>query len=277
MIPKIDAHHHCWQYDPVDYAWIDETMPAIRRDFLPDDLLPSLENNGITGTVLVQSAQSDADNQFMLSLAKANPFIRGLVGWIDLVAPDLAEQLAAWKEEPVMKGFRHIAQAEPDDFLARPEIIRGIEALGLFGYTYDILIKPPQMAAALKMVRSLPDQPFAIDHLAKPYIAAGSMAEWEHDMRALAACPNVYCKVSGMVTEADWKNWTHADLRPYFDVVLEAFGTNRIMYGSDWPVCLVAASYDEVTGVAGAFIQSLSAEEQKAFWHDNAVDFYSLH
>jgi L-fuconolactonase len=277
MISKIDAHHHAWKYDPATYAWIDKSMAVIRADFYPEQLLPSLEKNEVVGTVLVQSDQCPADNQFMLSLAKANPFIKGIVGWIDLVAPDLDEQLSEWKDEPVMKGFRHVAQAEPDDFLARPEIIRGIEALGLFGFTYDILIKPPQMAAALQLVKSLPDQPFVVDHIAKPYIAAGAIAEWENDLIMLAACPNVYCKVSGMVTEADWKNWKSIDFRPYLDVVFEAFGTNRLMYGSDWPVCLVAASYAEVIGVATGYIQNLSAEEQQAFWHDNAVNFYSLH
>lgn len=276
MIPKIDAHHHSWKYDPVTYSWIDESMSVIRCDFYPENLSPSLQKNGVVGTVLVQSDQSPNDNQFMLAQAKANPFIRGIVGWIDLVAADLDEQLSEWKEQPLMKGFRHVAQAEPDGFLARPEIIRGIEAIGLFGFTYDILIKPPQMAAALQLVKALPDQPFVIDHIAKPYIAAGAVAEWENDLRMLAACPNVYCKVSGMVTEADWKNWTKADLRPYLDVVFEAFGTNRLMYGSDWPVCLVAASYDEVIGIAEEFIRDFSAEEQKGFWHDNAVQFYSL-
>ena len=277
MIPKIDAHHHAWKYNQATYSWIDESMTAIRADFYPEQLLPSLERNGVIGTVLVQSDQSPADNQFMLSLVKANPFIKGIVGWIDLVAPDLDEQLSEWKDEPLMKGFRHVAQAEPDDFLARPEIIRGIEAVGLFGFTYDILIKPPQMAAALQLVKSLPDQPFVIDHIAKPYIASGEIAAWKNDMKLLASCPNVCCKVSGMVTEADWKNWKSIDFRPYLDVVFEAFGTNRLMYGSDWPVCLVSASYDEVIGIASEFIHNFSAEEQQAFWHDNAVNFYSLH
>jgi L-fuconolactonase len=277
MIPKIDAHHHAWKYNPDIYSWIDDSMSVIQADFYPGKLLASLEKHGIIGTVLVQSDQSEADNQFMLSLAKANPFIKGIVGWIDLKAPDLDEQLSEWKDEPFMKGFRHVAQAEPDDFLARPEIIRGIEALGLFGFTYDILIKPPQMAAALQLVKSLPDQSFVIDHIAKPNIAAGDIATWKKELKLLAACPNVCCKVSGMVTEAAWKNWKSADFRPYLDVVFEAFGTNRLMYGSDWPVCLVAASYDEVVGVAAEFIQNLSAEEQRAFWHDNTVNFYSLH
>jgi L-fuconolactonase len=212
----------------------------------------------------------------MLEQAKANPFIKGIVGWIDLLAPDLDGQLSMWKEEPLMKGFRHVAQAEPNDFLARPEIIRGIEALGLFGFTYDILVKPPQLPAALHLVKALPDQPFVIDHMAKPYIASGEIEGWEKDIKLLAHCANVFCKLSGMVTEATWKSWTQADLRPYLEVVFESFGPNRVMYGSDWPVCLVAATYDEVIGVANNFISDFSAEEQRAFWHDNAVNFYSL-
>ncbi len=276
MIPKIDAHHHSWMYHPETYAWIDESMEAIQGDYFPEQLWPSLQKNGVTGTVLVQSDQSAADNAFMLRQAKANPFIRGIVGWIDLLAPDLDEQLSAWKDEPLMKGFRHVAQAEPNDFLARPEIIRGIEALGLFGFTYDILVKPPQLPAALQLVKALPDQPFVIDHIAKPYIAAGTTDEWEKDIRLLSACPNVHCKVSGMVTEANWKNWKPADFQPYLQVVFEAFGPGRLMYGSDWPVCLVAATYDEVFGIAEAAINRFSEDEQRAFWHDNAVRFYSL-
>jgi L-fuconolactonase len=276
MIAKIDAHQHCWKYNPVTYSWIDASMAVIQRDFFPENLVPSLEKNGVVGTVLVQSYQSPLDNKFMLALAKANPFIKGIVGWIDLVAPDLDEQLSEWKDEPLIKGFRHVAQAEPNDFLGKPEIIRGIEALGLFGFTYDILIKPPQMHAALHLVKALPDQPFVIDHMAKPYIAAGTILDWKKEIGLLAECPNLSCKVSGMVTEADWKNWKRTDLRPYFEVVFNAFGPNRVMYGSDWPVCLVAADYDAVIETAEDFISTFSADEQKAFWYDNAVNFYSL-
>jgi L-fuconolactonase len=276
MMQKIDAHHHCWKYQPEKHSWIDASMKAIRRDFGPEDLQVSLERNDVVGTVLVQVDQEPEENHFMLTLAQTSPFVKGIVGWIDLHAPDLAEKLDMWAGEPLMKGFRHIAQAEPDDFLARPEIIKGIGQLGKFGFTYDILIKPPQMEAALQLVRALPDQAFVLDHMAKPYIGAGEMDVWAKHIRMLAASPNVFCKISGMVTEADWRHWTNAQLFPYMEVVLESFGTHRIMFGSDWPVCLVAASYDAVIDTTRQFIKSLSTHEREAIWYKNAERFYRL-
>lgn len=276
MMQKIDAHHHCWKYQPQKHAWIDDSMQVIQRDFGPEDLQVSLDANDVTGTVLVQVDQEPEENHFMLTLAQTSPFIKGIVGWIDLLAPDLNEQLDMWASEPLMKGFRHIAQAEPDDFLARPEIIKGIGQLAKFGFSYDILIKPPQMKAALELIRALPDIPFVIDHLAKPYIAAGEINAWAKNIRALAAFPHVYCKLSGMVTEADWCQWTNAQLFPYMEVVLGAFGAHRLMFGSDWPVCLVAASYDAVVDTTRQFIQSLSDHERAAVWHRNATRFYRL-
>lgn len=273
---KIDAHHHCWRYNAEQHAWIDDSMQAIRKDFCPEDLQPCIDENEITGTVLVQVDQTHEENHFMLSLAQTSTFIKGLVGWIDLLAPDLHDQLAMWTEEPHMKGFRHIAQAEAHDFLARPDIIKGIGALHKYGFTYDILIKPPQMEAALQLVAALPDQPFVIDHLAKPYIAAGALAPWKQHIRQLAQHKNVYCKISGMVTEADWKHWTYAQMEPYMEVVWEAFGAHRVMFGSDWPVCLVAASYNGVVSAAARFVSTCSATEQAAFWGGNARRFYRL-
>lgn len=273
---KIDAHHHCWKYQPQKHAWIDDSMQVIQRDFGPEDLQVSLDANDVTGTVLVQVDQEPEENHFMLTLAQTSPFIKGIVGWIDLLAPNLNEQLDMWASEPLMKGFRHIAQAEPDDFLARPEIIKGIGQLAKFGFSYDILIKPPQMKAALELIHALPDIPFVIDHLAKPYIAAGEKNAWAKNIRALAAFPHVYCKLSGMVTEANWCQWTNAQLFPYMEVVLGAFGADRLMFGSDWPVCLVAASYDAVVDTTRQFIQSLSDHERSAVWQRNAERFYRL-
>ena len=273
---KIDAHHHCWRYDLQKHGWIDDSMKRLQRDFCPEDLQPCLDANEVEGTVIVQVDQDAQENHFLLTMAQSSPFIKGMVGWIDLLAPDLAERLDMWSAEPLMKGFRHIAQAEPDDFLSRPEIIQGIRHLGRYGFTYDILIKPPQMAAALELVRALPDQYFVIDHLAKPYIAAGEMETWEKQIRALAAFPHVYCKLSGMVTEADWQHWTNAQLFPYMEVVLEAFGPHRLMFGSDWPVCLVAASYDAVSDTTRQFISRLSTAEQEAIWWRTATRFYRL-
>jgi L-fuconolactonase len=273
---KIDAHHHCWQYNAQKHAWIDDTMQVIQRDFAPEDLQPCLEANEVTATVLVQVNQDAQENHYMLSLAQSSPFIKGIVGWVDFQAPDLAEQLEMWTAFGVMKGFRHIAQAEANDFLARPDIIAGIARLQRYGFTYDILIKPPQMKTALKLVQALPGQPFVIDHLAKPYIAAGKLQAWARDIKALAAAENVYCKISGMVTEADWKHWTNEQLWPYMDVVLEAFGPQRLMFGTDWPVCLVAASYDAVVASVRLWVEKLSDSEQQDVWYNTAAQFYKI-
>ncbi len=276
MISKIDAHHHLWTYNPQIHGWIDDSMQVIQRDFYPNDLLPVLEENGVTGTVLVQVDMTEADNAFSLAQTAKGSFIKGIVGWVDLLALDLPAQLEAWKEQPIMKGFRHIAQAEPNDFLARPEVINGIEKVGRAGFTYDILIKPPQLNAAIELVRNLPDQPFVVDHMAKPYIATGDIETWAKGMRALAENEQVFCKISGMVTEADWRNWTYDQLLPYMETVLEAFGPNRLMFGSDWPVCLVASGYTQWVKTVERFVSTLTLSEQEAIWHHNAVRFYGL-
>lgn len=276
MIPKIDAHHHCWQYDAQRHSWIDESMQVIQRDFFPEDLAPALAENGVVGTIMVQVEMDEADNNFSITQAENHPFIKGIVGWIDLLAPDLTSQLTQWKAKPLMKGFRHIAQAEPDDFLARPEVIKGIEHLGKHGFTYDILIKPPQLNAALTLVHALPDQPFVIDHIAKPYIAAGEIDAWKAGMQQIAKNKNVFCKISGMVTEADWRTWNYEQLQPYLDTVLEIFGPDRLMFGSDWPVCLVASSYTQWVQTVDCFVSTLSVTEQEAIWHNNATRFYHL-
>ncbi len=193
-----------------------------------------------------------------------------------MLAPDLPAQLEKWHEQPIMKGFRHIAQAEPNDFLARPEIIRGIGQLGKAGFTYDILINPMQLDAAVQLVRTLPNQRFVVDHVAKPYIKTGEIETWAAGMRALAEKENVYCKISGMVTEADWRHWTYDQLKPYMETVLEAFGPDRLMFGSDWPVCLVAASYTQWVQTVEQFVSTLSVAEQEAIWLNNATRFYNL-
>jgi L-fuconolactonase len=276
MIAKIDAHHHCWHFDVRRHSWIDDSMEVIQRDFLPQHLEPLLEKNGVTGTVLVQVEQTAEENHYLLALAHSNPVIKGLVGWIDLLAPDLEQQLERWSAEPLMKGFRHIAQAEPDDFLCRPDVIKGIGMLEKYGFTYDILIKPTQIAAAIQLVKVLPRQMFVIDHLAKPYIMAGLLEPWKHDMAQLAVFENVYCKVSGMVTEADWPNWKYNQLLPYMETIFTLFGARRLMFGSDWPVCLLAADYDAVVANAARFVATCSPNEQQAFWQGNARRFYHL-
>jgi L-fuconolactonase len=273
---KIDAHHHIWDYDPVQHAWIDDSMAVIQRSFTPADMEPLLQEAGIDGTVLVQVNQNLRENMVFTSAAEANPFIKGVVGWVDLLAADLEDQLDELRDLPKLKGFRHIAQAEPADYLSRSEVVRGIRQLGKYGFTYDILIKPHQMEAAVELVKTCPAQPFVLDHIAKPYIKAGEIDTWRKLMYTLGAMDNCYCKISGIITEADWHSWTPEQIRPYLDVALEAFGSRRLMFGSDWPVCLVAGSYRDVVNLAADYVQNLSVQEQQDFWGGNATRFYGL-
>jgi L-fuconolactonase len=272
----IDAHQHFWRFDPVRDAWITDEMGVLRRDFLPEELEALLKANGVSGTVAVQADQSEAETRFLLELAEAHPFILGVVGWVDLLAPNLPERLEHLAGFPRFRGVRHIAQAETDDFLAQEDVIRGIGALRAFDLTYDILVYPRQLAATLSLVERLPDQPFVVDHLAKPQIARGTMEPWGAQIRALAKHPNVWCKVSGLVTEADWARWKPEDLRPYLDVVFEAFGPQRLMFGSDWPVCLLAAGYGEVLAVVETYLERLSPPEREGVLGGNAAGFYGL-
>ena len=273
---RIDAHQHFWNYLPEKHAWIDEEMKVIRRDFLPADLLTVLEANGIDGTVAVQADQTEAETEFLLSLAAEHSFIKGIVGWVDLRAPDLEERLDYFAQFPLIKGFRHILQAEPPEFMLNPSFTHGIELLGKYNFTYDILVFPHQLTAARQLVAQYPDQRFVIDHIAKPYIKKGLISEWKKDMQSIAAFDHVSCKISGMVTETDYNGWKKEDFIPYIETIAEAFGTNRILFGSDWPVCLVAAQYKQVLDIVSSSFTSFSAAEQAQFFGKNAVDFYGL-
>lgn len=274
---KIDSHQHFWIYDAVRDSWITDDMAVLRADYLPSTLLPILQQHHFDGCVVVQSDQSPAENLFQLKNAADNTFVKGVVGWVDLQAEDIEDQLADLKQYDKLKGFRHILQGEKDRALMlKPTFLNGISKLQAYGYTYDILIFPDQLKYAAELVAKFPDQPFVLDHIAKPAIKAGTIEEWKKDIVALAQHPNVHCKVSGMVTEADWKHWEEADFRPYLDVVFEAFGIERVMYGSDWPVCLVAASYQQTLGLMEAYTSKLSSDEQALFWGANATKFYNL-
>lgn len=274
---RIDAHQHFWQYDPVEYDWIDDPMAALRRDFLPQDLKPLLSQAGFDGCVAVQARQTLEETRWLLSLAGQNDFIRGVVGWVDLRSAQLADQLRDLTRDSKLVGVRHVVQAEPDDdFMLRPEFRRGIAQLAACGLAYDILVYPRQLRAAVKLVSQLPEQRFVLDHIAKPLIAQGALEPWNTDIRALAQFPNVMCKVSGMVTEARWTGWRPEDFRPYLDVVFEAFGPQRIMIGSDWPVCTVAADYHETIGLVTDYIAALSAAQQEAILGGNCAAFYRL-
>jgi L-fuconolactonase len=274
---KIDAHQHFWQYHPVEHAWISENMGILRQDYLPADLKPLLDEAGMDGCVAVQASQSEAETRFLLQLAADHPFIRGVVGWVDLQAPNVEERLQHFSQHPRLRGIRHIVQDEPDDeFLLRPEFLRGVAQLRRFGLCYDILIHPRHLAVARTFVEKFPDQPFVLDHLAKPFIRDQRISPWAEDLRALATFPHVTCKLSGMVTEAAWNQWKPADFRPYLDVAFEAFGPDRLMIGSDWPVCRLSAAYAETMGLVNDYLRAFSQEEQAKVWGLNAVKFYGL-
>jgi len=273
---RIDAHQHFWRYQPERDAWITGSMAAIRRDFLPVDLEGALVAAGLHGSVAVQADQSLEETHFLLDLAREHAFVRGVVGWVDLLAPDLEPTLEALAEDPLLVGVRHIAQAEADDWLAREDVAAGIGRLGGFGLTYDILIHHWQIPAAQVLVDRLPAQPFVVDHLAKPPIRGAVLEPWATHMRELSRRPNVWCKLSGMVTEADWQGWRRADLRPYLDVALETFGPERLMFGSDWPVCLLAADYTAVVDAVAEVAASLTPAEREAVFGATARRFYWL-
>jgi L-fuconolactonase len=273
----IDSHQHFWKFDPIRDSWIDASMAAIQRDFYPPDLKPLLAANSLEGSVIVQSDQSEAENDFQLNNASQSDFVKGVVGWVDLQADNVDDRLAYYSQFKKMKGFRHVLQGEKQrDFMLRPAFKKGIGKLHAFGFTYDILIYPDQLAYTEEFVKAFPYQPFVIDHIAKPYIKDKKIDQWKKDMQAVGKYENVSCKISGMVTEANWNGWKKEDFRPYLDVVLEAFGTHRIMFGSDWPVCLVAASYGQVVDLVKDYFSTLSSTEQEAFFGKNAERFYKL-
>jgi L-fuconolactonase len=272
----VDAHQHFWRYDPIRDRWITEEMSTLKRDFLPEDLRPHLETQGIDGTVAVQADQSEAETHFLLQLAASHPFVLGVVGWLDLLAPTLGDRLEHFSRFERFCGVRQIAQAEADDFLARDDVVRGIGMLCEHGLAYDILVYPRQLPAALSLVEKLPDASFVVDHLAKPVIREGRTEPWATHMRELAQYPNVWCKVSGLVTEADWQRWRQEDIRPYLDIVFEAFGTDRLMFGSDWPVCLLAANYGEVWELVDSYARQLPAGDRDNLFGGNAARFYGL-
>lgn len=274
---RIDAHQHFWRYDPAEYDWIDDSMWVLKRDFLPEDLEPHLRQHGLDGSVAVQARQSSAETDFLLELAAGWPFIRGVVGWVDFREPNVQAQLERLSEHTTLRGFRHIVQSEPDDrFLMAPDFLGGVRLLRDRGWTYDILIYPRQLPAAIEFARSLPDQKLVLDHIAKPAVAGGELEPWASLIRELARCPNVLCKVSGLVTEADWKTWKPGDFRPYLDLVFDSFGTERLMMGSDWPVCTLAGSYADVVAIVTDYIASLAPGEKEAILGRNAAEFYGL-
>ena len=271
---KLDSHQHFWSYDAAQYPWIPKDSP-LHRDWLPADLAPLLTAAGFDGCIAVQARQTVEESRWLLKLADESPIIKGVVGWVDLRGERVGDQLAELSARPKFRGLRHVVQDEPDDrFLLGEAFVRGIGQLHDFGLTYDLLIVPKQLPAAIELVRRFPQQPFVLDHLAKPPIKAGTLSPWREQLRELAAAPNVMCKVSGMVTEADHAAWKPVDLTPYLDVVFEAFGEDRVMYGSDWPVCLLAASYARQCALVADYAAQLSPAAQAKLFGGNAERFY---
>ncbi len=252
-------------------------MAILKQDFLPADLEKIFLENAVDGCIAVQADQSEEETDFLLGLATKYSIIKGVVGWVDFRADNIEDRLQYYAKFPLVRGFRHIVQDEPDaNFMLKEDFQRGLSYLDNYGFTYDILIFPSQMEAALKTIQKFPNQRFVIDHIAKPYIKDGKTPGWEKHMRAFAESPNVYCKVSGMVTEADWTNWTYEDFVPWLDIVFEAFGSDRIMYGSDWPVCMLAGTYAQVKGILERYLTPYSTKEKEKIWGENAIRFYDI-
>lgn len=273
----IDSHQHFWKFNPVRDAWITDDMQTIRRDFLPDDLKPLLKYSGIFGCVAIQADQSMEETNFLLELSRQHFFIKGVVGWIDLRSPRLNHALEKLSAEKKLKGFRHIVQAESDpDFMLRPEFLNGVREIISKGYSYDILIRDYQLPMALAFSSKLPQGLLVIDHLAKPPIRSGEWKAWAAEIKKFTTLDHVHCKVSGMVTEAHWKNWQPEQFKIYLDVVTETFGIRRLLYGSDWPVCLLAADYSSQVNILHNYFSAFTPHERAAVFKGNAMRFYRL-
>jgi L-fuconolactonase len=272
----IDAHQHFWTYNPYEYVWLDESMRPLRRDFLPLKLQPLLEKSRFAGSVLVQVRQTLEETRWMLELAEDHPFIVGVIGWVDLRSPRLRADLESFAGKPKLVGIRHIVQSEPNDFLLQPEFLRGISMLEEFDLAYDLLIYSNHLSVAAEFVARFPRQRFVLDHLAKPPIKSGAVAEWANGIRELASFANVYAKVSGLVTEADWLAWKPEDFQPYLDVAFECFGPHRLMIGSDWPMCTLAASYQQTINLVRNYLDRFTPAEREGVLGANAIKFWQL-
>ena len=274
---RIDSHQHFWHYSPTEHTWMSDSMSAIRRDFLPEDLQPLLASLSFDACIAVQARQSLEETRWLLELADRFSFIKGVVGWLDLCSPELPNQLERFANHPKLAGVRHVVQDEPDDeFVLRPDFRRGIAQLREFNLTYDLLLFPKHIPAAVRLVEEFPEQPFVLDHIAKPSIAQGLISPWREDIQRLAQFPNVSCKLSGMVTEAKWQQWQSEDYRPYLDTVTEAFGSDRLMIGSDWPVCLLSSDYASTMQLVIEYIHQFPEEAHAAILGGNCARFYGI-
>lgn len=271
---RIDAHHHFWQYNPVRDSWITPEMAVLRHDFLPTEFKGILDSHHLEGSIVVQADQSEVETDFLTGFAETNTYIKGVVGWIDLQNHHLEEKLQ--QAHPKVVGYRHIVQAEPAGFLSNQEFIKGVQVLGKYQMTYDLLIYPHQMPEALTFLPKVTGTTLVLDHMAKPTIRSGAKTTWELDLAAMATFDNLYCKISGLTSEAGRQNWTKEKVYPYLDEVLECFGTNRIMFGSDWPVCLVESDYSQQLELISDYFDSFSKAEKSAFFGGNASRIYNL-
>ncbi|MFH0759711.1 MAG: amidohydrolase family protein [Bacteroidota bacterium] len=272
----IDAHHHLWHFNAFDYGWMDDSMELLKRDYLPDDLLTETKRAGISGTVVVQARQSTEETGWLLEVADANPFIKGVVGWVDLCSANVKDQLDQFAGHPKLVGVRHVIHDEPDlDFMMEPKFTRGMALLNEYQLVYDLLLFPEHLKNAARLAEMFPNQRFVLDHISKPPIKSGVLQPWKEDIEALSAHPNVWCKISGMVTEAG-KTWKYGDFVPYMKVILDAFGTDRIMLGSNWPVCRLAGEYDVVMGIPMVYMRTLKEAEKERIYYKNAIDCYQL-
>jgi L-fuconolactonase len=273
----IDAHQHFWQVGRFDYPWMSRSLGVLYRDYLPDQLGPILKDNGISKTVLVQASNSVEESRWLLSLADENPYIAGVVGWVDLTSPEVDRQLDELSAHPKFKGVRHLVESEPaDDWLIQPQVLHGLNRLSAYGLSYDLLVHTRHLKHIQRVVDTCPDLRLVVDHIAKPPIASGEIETWRHELERVAANKHVHCKLSGLVTEAKWTSWTTEDLRPYVDGALEMFGPSRLLFGSDHPVCLLAASYEQVLASFRELVDDLHADEQERIFGSNAASFYRL-
>jgi L-fuconolactonase len=272
---RIDSHQHFWKYNAVEYPWIGKGTP-LERYWLPADWQQQAAKVGMDGCVAVQARQTLEESKWLLDLADKSSFIKGVVGWVDLQSEKVVDDLAALSKHKKFSGVRHVVQSEPADFMIKPEFLRGLGELHAFDFTYDLLLFPKHLPAAVKVVEKLSHQRFVLDHMAKPMIRSGMIQPWKDDLRELAKHKNVLCKISGLVTEAKHQGWKKEDFRPYLDVVFEAFGEDRVMFGSDWPVCLLAASYEQAHGLAAEYFKQFPAEVSAKLFGGNALKFYRL-
>ncbi|UFH32223.1 amidohydrolase family protein [Chryseobacterium sp. C-71] len=274
----IDSHVHFWKFDPVRDAWISNEMAAIQKDFLPEDFSFYLNENRIDGCVAVQASQSDEETDFLVNLAKENPFIKGVVGWIDLTltSDKLEQSLQNYQFEKLIKGFRHIAEGEEIGFLLQKNVLNGISALHKYNYTYDILLRQDQLLDAVKLSEKLPDQPFILDHCGKPDLKTNDLKEWKSNISELAKNHNIYCKISGLLTQGNWNNINEKSIFEILDFIFSQFGIKRLVFGSDWPVILLGGNYALWVELISKYVSQFSKEEQELFFSGNAVKFYKL-